>query len=90
MSKNDNRLLVKITQWAKSTRSISEKDIKLIWLDFGKEEIEYLKLILKIVNFKQHTILCDYLQNQPPKFPCTGKDAIEKKSITRKHLVVET
>ena len=39
LSKNDNRLLVKITEWVKSTRSVSEKDIKLVWLDFGKEEM---------------------------------------------------
>ena len=75
LSKNDNRLLVKMTEWVKSTRSVSAKDIKLVWLDFGKEEIEYLKLILKIINFKQYTILRKYLENQPPKFPCTGKDA---------------
>ena len=74
-SKNDTKLLFRNIEWIKNISHISVRDIQLLWLDYGKNEVEDLKLILKILNFEKFNTLREAFDNKPPIFPCSGKDA---------------
>ena len=74
-SSSDKKILLRNLEWIKNKNKISSLDIKTIWLDYGREEIEDLKLILKILSFDKYEVLRCSLENKPPSFPCSGKDA---------------
>ena len=74
-SKNDTKLLFRNIGWIKNINLISVKDIQLLWLDYGKNEVEDLKLILKILNFKKFNTFREAFDKKPPLFPCSGQDA---------------
>ena len=75
-SKSDEHFMYEIISWVKNINNISKEEIYKIWLDFGQDSINYLKIIFKVFSSKKNDGLFYALNNEPPLFPCTGKDAI--------------
>mgnify|MGYP003951650707 CR=1 FL=1 len=76
-SKNDEMLLLKKVNWIMKIHCISKFDIYRIWLDNGKDAIESLQEIYYILGVKIEKEIKIVLNRAPPKFPCTGQDAID-------------
>ena len=85
-SKKDEHYMVKIIIWVHNIDNISKEEIYKVWLDFGQDSINYLKIIIKVFSTKKNNKLFYVLNNEPSLFPCTGKDAIKIGFKECKHI----
>tara|TARA_B100000686_G_scaffold305938_1_gene344913 strand:- start:29533 stop:30789 length:1257 start_codon:yes stop_codon:yes gene_type:complete len=76
-SKNDEYLMLQIILWVKNINNISKEEIYKAWLDFGKDTINYLKIIFEVFSSIKDKNIIYVLNNAPPLFPCSGQDAIK-------------
>ncbi len=75
-SKNDEIFLYRNVNWVMKIHSISKFDVYRIWLDNGKGAIQNLQDVYDILGVNVQNEIKNVLNKAPPKFPCSGQDAI--------------